>query len=91
MLVTRALLNGTAVGVTQYASLASNSSHLYFSNTTELILTAGDTLALEILVDSAGAGGTNDGGYYTFNPTLAGWASAPSSALTIARRITEAQ
>lgn len=78
--VTRILVNGVATNFINAVKIDTSIN----TNPTNFVMfrsfSATDTITVQIIRDSAGA---NDGGLYTFDPVLAGWANAPSAGVRI--------
>lgn len=79
-MVARVLINGVA---TNFIYPVKMDTSINFDPTNITIFrsfAATDTITVQIIRDS---GGANDGGLYTFNPVLAGWADTPSALIRI--------
>lgn len=77
----RGLVNGTQMGPTQAVDIDVVGVGIPYERSMPLNVTSiGTTLTFEIVRDSAG---TNAGGLYQENTTLAGWGDVPSAAILI--------
>lgn len=82
IVVARFLFNGFPIGGVISATLPTISTVIPSSFLGTVPLSVGDTLAMELLRDSAG---NDSGGLYPLDVTLAGWASSSSTSLVITR------
>jgi hypothetical protein len=76
----RLLVNGTAISPTYYVVVENEEAVIPFDMEFTRAFSATNTLALQIMQDSAGL---SAGGLVTFNPTAAGWADVPSAYVRI--------
>ena len=74
----RILIDGVQLGGSGDNWFSGQDDRLTKSVTFNLGLTATEVLTVEIIRDS---GGANDGGFFTGNPTAAGWANVPSASI----------
>lgn len=76
----RVLVNGSQVNGTFASKIDGADTLIPWKGMITLDLTAGNTVAFEIMRDSAG---NDSGGLYKIDPTLAGWSDAPSANATV--------
>lgn len=80
----RLLFSGTPSGFVQNARIDTSTDITPFNATLVRSMAAGSTISMQLIRDSAGA---NDGGLYSLDPVLAGWANSPSAAVRIQKFI----
>lgn len=82
ILLSRLLLNGTQLGSTAVVRLTQTDATTPTESRVVVNATAGQTLAIQIMRDSAGS---NFGGVYPQVATVTAWGTAPSALLVISR------
>ena len=82
ILLSRLLLNGTQLGSTAAVKLTQTDATTPTESRVVVNATAGQTLAIQIMRDSAGS---NFGGVYPQTATVTAWGTAPSALLVISR------
>ncbi|EOC9531099.1 hypothetical protein ACKJVF_003748 [Salmonella enterica subsp. enterica serovar Kentucky] len=82
ILLSRILVNGAQYGSPAATKLVSADVTIPIESRVAINATAGQTMAVQIMRDSAG---TNFGGVYPQTATVAAWGVAPSSLLVISR------
>lgn len=82
ILLSRLLLNGTQLGSTAAVKLTQTDATTPTESRVVVNATAGQTLAIQIMRDSAGS---NFGGVYPQVATVTAWGTAPSALLVISR------
>lgn len=82
ILLSRLLLNGTQLGSTAAVRLTQTDATTPTESRVVVNATAGQTLAIQIMRDSAGS---NFGGVYPQVATVTAWGTAPSALLVISR------
>lgn len=82
ILLSRLLLNGTQLGSTAAVKLTQTDATTPTESRVVVNATAGQTLAVQIMRDSAGS---NFGGVYPQVATVTAWGTAPSALLVISR------
>lgn len=78
----RAVVNGTQAGQSIHTKMSSGDVYMPFSDEAWLYLPAGTEIVYEVLRDSTGS---NFGGLFKGDPTLAGWNDNPSAAIRVER------
>lgn len=78
--ISRVLINGAATNFTNAVKMDTSVNIQPTNFVLFRSFSAADVITVQIIRDSAGA---NDGGLYTFDPVLAGWANTPSAAVRI--------
>ncbi len=84
ILFNRFLVNGAQILNSNVVKLPDQDIVVPFSATLAYTATAGDTVKMEIMRDSAGV---NNGGLFRIVPTAAGWNPAPSATLVLSKFI----
>lgn len=84
IVLNRILKNGAQILNSTGASLSAAAQTIPFSAAIPMLMTAGDTLSMEVVRDSAGA---NDGGLYVISPTIGGWNIVPSATIVVSKFI----
>lgn len=79
-LVARLLVNDVPSGFVQASKIDTSTNFSPFNASIFRAFSVNDTVKLQIIRDSSGA---DDGGLFTFDPVLAGWANSPSAAIRI--------
>ena len=82
ILLSRLLLSGTQIGSTACVKLTQTDATTPTESRVIMNVTAGQTLAVQIMRDSAGS---NFGGVYQQAATVTAWGTAPSALLVISR------
>ena len=82
ILLSRLLLGGTQIGSTACVKLTQTDATTPTESRVIMNVTAGQTLAVQIMRDSAGS---NFGGVYQQTATVTAWGTAPSALLVISR------
>lgn len=80
IILNRILKNGAQILNSNGVSMSAAAQTTAFSAAIPMVMSAGDTLTMEIVRDSAGA---NDGGLLVISPTIGGWSIVPSATLVV--------
>lgn len=80
VILNRILKNGSQILNSNGVFMSAAAQTTAFSAAIPMVMSAGDTLTMEIVRDGAGA---NDGGLLIISPTIGGWSIVPSATLVI--------
>ena len=80
VLLNRYLKNGTQIGNSLSAKIDDADTLVPWSSSIQFTAAVNDVLTIEIMRDSTGA---NEGGLFSIDPVVAGWATAPCASIQI--------